>query len=893
MALLHKIIKILIFLGIFVPIDVFSVSTPSFDISEIQTQRESVNLTDSSAADRKPIVIVKGDTIHLVWGDENNSDVLYKRSTNMGTTWGSTITVGDDSFYSLSTRPIAMDAVGSKVYIAWATSNSGSANGIKFSKSVDGGATFSSPVNIAAGERPSISADGNNVNIIGWGYTGNDKIKFVRSTDNGATFSDAVIAGDGGIVNAIDSSSNEIYIVSRTGASTMNLIKSSNGGTTFSSSSIDTCNDFPGIMKTSNYLHYTCGYGDVRYKISDDLGATWSTVGTVTSNWAPTAPQYVNGTNHHMVWRHDGISGGHGQIYHATSSDGVTFNKVNQVSGLGINYNNQEASIGVNGTNVAIAFTGCASSICDIFIATSTDSGVSFTTSGASQQAKHVIATNSNQSYLNATKVSTNTVTIYNTTPTTDFTIITPNLNGTLTASTTPTDLSHAEITIKNSTRSINTSTNPNASVVGTIQELGYTNGTTIKFDKMVKLQLFGDTGSTPFFINSTDTYLISQCSGSPSTSTQAASDSTITGGKRECYWTANNGTKFIWTYHFTAFGTGNNFGSSSSSSSSSSGGSGSPSKKYCDSSAFGLGKSIRVYQVSYDIQTNQVDVIAYSSCGAAIAKVSSGADLQILSLTSEQPYIEQKKIVYSGKINPDNKKFTVILKNDRDSFTETFYIRDSSILKEYGITGYTSEQQGMTFGEINTETIPDKNIESLESSESTDNIQSELENNVESVIQEITESPDPEPQVEKTCQEGTMLENGICVPMNRSESSGCLIATASYGTELAPQVQLLREIRDSSLYQTSSGTAFMTGFNEFYYTFSPTVSDWERQSPLFKEVVKLTITPMLSTLSILNYADIHSEQQMLGYGIGIILLNAGIYFGIPAVVIFAIRKKF
>ena len=120
-----------------------------------------------------------------------------------------------------------------------------------------------------------------------------------------------------------------------------------------------------------------------------------------------------------------------------------------------------------------------------------------------------------------------------------------------------------------------------------------------------------------------------------------------------------------------------------------------------------------------------------------------------------------------------------------------------------------------------------------------------------------------------------------------------CAIATASYGTELAPQVQLLREIRDNSLYQTTSGTVFMMGFNEFYYSFSPTIADWERQSPLFKETIKLTIAPMLSTLSILNYVDIHSEQQMLGYGIGIILLNAGIYFGIPAFVIVTIRKRF
>src|SRR3989338_2636863 len=127
----------------------------------------------------------------------------------------------------------------------------------------------------------------------------------------------------------------------------------------------------------------------------------------------------------------------------------------------------------------------------------------------------------------------------------------------------------------------------------------------------------------------------------------------------------------------------------------------------------------------------------------------------------------------------------------------------------------------------------------------------------------------------------------------SNESKGGCLIATATYGSELAPQVQQLRELRDTSLLQTESGTSFMRGFNQFYYSFSPTIADWERENPAFKEFVKITLTPMISSLSILNYVDMDSEASVLGYGISLILLNMGMYFVAPAVVIVGIRKKF
>ena len=161
-------------------------------------------------------------------------------------------------------------------------------------------------------------------------------------------------------------------------------------------------------------------------------------------------------------------------------------------------------------------------------------------------------------------------------------------------------------------------------------------------------------------------------------------------------------------------------------------------------------------------------------------------------------------------------------------------------------------------------------------------------------VVEAIDEEPDDEPEPAMTqpiCGPGTVLKNNVCVA-EQQKGGGCLIATAAFGSEMAPQVQFLREIRDSTVLQTQSGSTFMTGFNQFYYSFSPAIADYERENAAFKEAVKITITPMLTSLAILNYVDIDSEEQMLGYGIGIILLNIGMYFVAPAVVIFKIRNR-
>ena len=159
-------------------------------------------------------------------------------------------------------------------------------------------------------------------------------------------------------------------------------------------------------------------------------------------------------------------------------------------------------------------------------------------------------------------------------------------------------------------------------------------------------------------------------------------------------------------------------------------------------------------------------------------------------------------------------------------------------------------------------------------------------------VVEEVVEEP---VVVEEVVEEPVVVEEVVEEPVvatqeSEEEGGGCLIATAAYGSELAPQVQLLREIRDNQLMNTESGSAFMSSFNEAYYSFSPYIADMERESPIFKEIVKAGLTPMLSTLAIMENAE--SESEVLGLGLSVIALNLGMYIAAPALIAMKVNQQ-
>ena len=120
------------------------------------------------------------------------------------------------------------------------------------------------------------------------------------------------------------------------------------------------------------------------------------------------------------------------------------------------------------------------------------------------------------------------------------------------------------------------------------------------------------------------------------------------------------------------------------------------------------------------------------------------------------------------------------------------------------------------------------------------------IEEGMEELKEETTESPQPS-----------------------TPKSGCLIATAAFGSELAPQVQFLREFRDDTILTTTSGASFMSVFNAVYYSFSPYVADAERQNPVLQETIKTALYPLLGILqlSTISHTGEPSEFSVLTSG--------------------------
>jgi hypothetical protein len=129
--------------------------------------------------------------------------------------------------------------------------------------------------------------------------------------------------------------------------------------------------------------------------------------------------------------------------------------------------------------------------------------------------------------------------------------------------------------------------------------------------------------------------------------------------------------------------------------------------------------------------------------------------------------------------------------------------------------------------------------------------------------------------------------------PQPVQPKSGCLIATAAFGSELAPQVQFLREYRDNTIMTTVAGSSFLNAFNTVYYSFSPTVADAERTHPLLQETVRAGISPLLGILQIAKFSTVgNSNLSVIMSGIMASSLIGATYLWPAGLAVKSIRES-
>jgi len=142
----------------------------------------------------------------------------------------------------------------------------------------------------------------------------------------------------------------------------------------------------------------------------------------------------------------------------------------------------------------------------------------------------------------------------------------------------------------------------------------------------------------------------------------------------------------------------------------------------------------------------------------------------------------------------------------------------------------------------------------------------------------------------------GFVIESAVTSYTVQPQPPPCIIATTTFGSELAPEVQFLREFRDQNVLSTFAGVQFMRVFNAWYYSFSPNVAGFIASHSAVKTVMKGVLYPLIGILHLSSMAysvfSFSPEFGVVVAGLVASSLIGVVYFTPPATMILAIIKR-
>lgn len=370
-----------------------------------QTFTTPMNVSNNADFSFTPQVAVDGSgNIFMAWEDDTNtnSNILFSRSTDGGVTFSTPMNISNTAGASFNPR-IAVGSDGS-VNVVWIDNTPGNQD-IMFSRSTDSGVTFATPKNLsndpANSSGPQITTDSSGVIYVVWeSDTLNMGVLFSRSTDGGATFSAPMIlstntAGSVGPEIAVDLSGgvSVVWEDDNQGTADVSFSHSADHGATFSAAkslSLNVGNSVTpqvGLDSTGNinvvWANNSPSHFDAFFARSTDKGATFSTPKNLSSGTGDAkTPQIAvdAGGNIDVVWADNTPPVSNADIYFARSSDGgTTFSSPQNISNDSGLSGNPWLTVDAGG-NIDVAWEDNTPGNQDIFFARSTNSGASFST---------------------------------------------------------------------------------------------------------------------------------------------------------------------------------------------------------------------------------------------------------------------------------------------------------------------------------------------------------------------------------------------------------------------------------------------------------------------------------------------------------------------------------
>jgi hypothetical protein len=353
-------------------------------------------------------VVASGDVVHVVFGE--GAALLYRRSTDAGRTFGGPIVLTDVGATGLSFDP-QIRVVGDDVYIAWWDRSLGNAE-VLLRKSTDGGATFGPAVNVSAdlalSSQPRLAVAGPNVYVA---WTGSNAAHLRRSTDGGATFGPATTLSrpftESG-VNSIVASGERVHVLFgecspqcfRATNRELLVRTSTDGGLTFAPAVL--LSDLPprppclvctptigpeaSLAVSGSTVHVTwveifnpfAGFAALVHRRSTDGGETFGPVTDMVDTGGALHRLAVTGQTVYVVYQAGSATSFQDVFLRRSADDGATFSPPVNVSAVSGAFSGRAPEIALAGDDVHVVWKGSFDASYHVMLRASTDGGRSF-----------------------------------------------------------------------------------------------------------------------------------------------------------------------------------------------------------------------------------------------------------------------------------------------------------------------------------------------------------------------------------------------------------------------------------------------------------------------------------------------------------------------------------